>query len=126
MTLASTLSRPRWAMPITASSRSASAASLITTSSSGISASPPSSEKRFWPTYLVCRNVSNASATLSLDRMRTCSWWPAPAGRELALQLPQRQAVLDDVQVRVLALHGLDRFGVGHQVAAYPVGVDEL
>ena len=81
MMLASTLSRPRCAMPITTSSSPASAASLSTTSSSGISASPPSSENRFWPTYLVCRNVSNASATLSLDRMRTCSSWPArPAG----------------------------------------------
>ena len=49
-----------------------------------------------------------------------------PAGRELALQVPQRQAVLDDVQVRVLALHGLDRVGVGHQVAADPVGVDQF
>lgn len=28
--------------------------------------SPPSREKRFWPTNLVCRNVSNASAALSL------------------------------------------------------------
>ena len=35
--------------------------------------SPPSSEKRFWPTYLVCRNVSNASAALSVRRMRSCS-----------------------------------------------------
>ena len=174
--LASTLSRPRCAMPITASSRPASAASLITASSSGISDSPPSRENRRWPTYLVCRNVSNASATFSLDRMRICSSWPArarrhldvrldplalfrvldvhvldadgaavrvaqhaedlaqphdrlaaePAGGELALQVPQRQAVLDDVQVRVLALDGLERVRVGHQVAADPVGVDQL
>ena len=71
--LASTLSRPRWAMPMTTSSRSSSAASLITESSSGIRDSPPSSEKRFWPTNLVCRNVSNASAVLSLLRMLSCS-----------------------------------------------------
>ena len=35
--------------------------------------SAPSSEKRFCPTYLVCRNASNASAALSLDRMYFCS-----------------------------------------------------
>ncbi len=35
--------------------------------------SPPSSENRFWPTYLVCRKVSNASAALSLDRMYFCT-----------------------------------------------------
>ena len=33
----------------------------------------PSSENRFCPTYLVCRNVSNASAALSLERMYFCS-----------------------------------------------------
>ena len=48
------------------------------------------------------------------------------AGRELALQVPQGQAVLDDVQVRVLALGVLQRVGVGQQVAAHPVGVDQL
>ena len=35
--------------------------------------SAPSSEKRFCPTYLVCRNASNASAALSLERMYFCS-----------------------------------------------------
>ncbi|MDF2975329.1 MAG: hypothetical protein K0S40_57 [Actinomycetospora sp.] len=35
--------------------------------------SAPSSEKRFCPTYLVCRNASNASAALSFDRMYFCS-----------------------------------------------------
>ena len=35
--------------------------------------SPPSRLKRFWPTNFVCRNVSNASAWLSLRRMRSCS-----------------------------------------------------
>ncbi len=67
-------------MPITASSRPASAASLITVSSSGISDSPPSRENRRWPTYLFCRNVSNASATFSLDRIRICSSWLARVG----------------------------------------------
>ncbi len=71
--LASTLSRPRWAMPITTSSRSPSAAVCSTSSSSGISDSPPSSEKRFWPTYFVCRKVSKASAALSRLRMCFCS-----------------------------------------------------
>jgi hypothetical protein len=49
-----------------------------------------------------------------------------PAGGELALQVPQGEAVLDDVQVGVLALLGLERVGVGHEVAADPVGVDQL
>ncbi len=35
--------------------------------------SPPSSENRFWPTYLVCRKVSNASAAFSRRRMRSWS-----------------------------------------------------
>ena len=33
----------------------------------------PSSEKRFCPTYLVCRKASNASAALSRRRMWSCS-----------------------------------------------------
>ncbi len=35
--------------------------------------SPPSSENRFCPMYLVCRKVSKASAALSRDRMCFCS-----------------------------------------------------
>ncbi len=35
--------------------------------------SPPSSENRFCPTYLVCRKVSKASAAFSRDRMYFCS-----------------------------------------------------
>ena len=35
--------------------------------------SPPSRLNRFCPTYLVCRNVSNASAALSRPRMRSWS-----------------------------------------------------
>ncbi|RPK91261.1 hypothetical protein EES46_11050 [Streptomyces sp. ADI98-10] len=70
---ARTFSRPRWAMPMTTSSRRASAAESSTASSSGMTDSPPSSENRFWPTYFVCRNVSNASAAFSRRRMRSCS-----------------------------------------------------
>ncbi len=35
-----------------------------------MSISPPSSENRFWPTYCVCRNFSNSSASCSFMRMR--------------------------------------------------------
>ena len=48
------------------------------------------------------------------------------AGGELALQVPQRQPVQVDVQVGMLALGDLERVGVGHQVPAHPVGVDQL
>ena len=51
-TLTSTLRRPRCAMPMTISSTPPRPPCWIRSSSSGISASPPSSEKRFWPTYL--------------------------------------------------------------------------
>ena len=71
--LASTLRRPRWAIPMVTSSRVASAAASQISSISGIVVSPPSSENRFWPTNLVCRNVSNASAWLSFSRIRSCS-----------------------------------------------------
>ena len=71
--LASMLSRPRWAMPIATSSSSASAAASQISSTSGMVVSAPSSEKRFWPTNLVCRKVSKASAWLSFSRIRSCS-----------------------------------------------------
>ena len=71
--LASTLSRPRWAMPMTTSSRPCLGRGRRISSSSGISDSPPSSENRRCPTNLVCRNVSNASAALSRPRMCFCS-----------------------------------------------------
>ncbi len=70
---ASTFRRPRCAMPMTASSRRCSAAASMVASSSGMSDSPPSSEKRFCPTYLVCRKVSKASAEFSRRRTRSCS-----------------------------------------------------
>ena len=48
------------------------------------------------------------------------------AGGPLAVQVPQGQAVGQDVEVRVLALDVLQRIGVRHEVAADTVGVDEL
>ena len=48
------------------------------------------------------------------------------AGRELAVQIPQRQAVALHVEIVVAALAVLQRICVGHQVAAHPVGVDHL
>ena len=48
------------------------------------------------------------------------------AHRELAVEVPQRQAVPGDVEVGVLADGVLERVGVGHQVAAGAVGVDQL
>ena len=141
-----------------------------------MSDSPPSRLKRFCPTYFVCRNVSNASAWLSLSRMRSCSSWPgfwyltstfswnhaallgvldvhvldadraavrvaqhaedvaqlhlalaAEAVRdELAVEVPEGEAVLLDLEVGVRALHVLERVDVGHQVAAHAERVDEL
>ena len=161
---------------MTISSRPASAEACSTASSSGISDSPPSSENRFWPTYLVCRKVSNASAALSRLRMCFCSSVvrlgvldldpvldpaallgaldvhvldadPAAVGvaqhaedvaqlhlllageaadREGAVQVPQGQPVLEHVQVGVPADLELERVGVGHQVTAHPVRVDQL
>ena len=60
-------------MPMVTSSRPASAAASQISSITGTVVSPPSSEKRFWPTNFVCRKVSKASAWLSLSRMRNCS-----------------------------------------------------
>ena len=48
------------------------------------------------------------------------------AGGELAVEVPQRQPVLLDLEVGVAALLVLQRVGVGHQVAAHAVGVDQL
>src|SRR6266516_3624589 len=165
--LASTLSLPRWAMPTTASSRPPREASVSTASSSGISDSAPSSENLRCPTNLVCRNISNASATLRRLRMRNCSLWPGlPCGRSIRAcsqarssgfwmcmystptvrqyesrstpkisrslinGLPPNPPVANSRsrshRVRMLALAVLERVGVGHQVAAHPVGVDQL
>ena len=48
------------------------------------------------------------------------------AGREGAVEVPEGQAVRRDVEVVVPALLVLERVGVGHEVAAHAVGVDEL
>jgi hypothetical protein len=48
--LTSTLRRPRWAMPMTISCTPTVPAVRISWSMARISDSPPSSEKRFWPT----------------------------------------------------------------------------
>ena len=48
------------------------------------------------------------------------------AGGELAVEVPQGQAVRLDLEVGVAALAVLERVGVGHHVAAHPVGVDQL
>ena len=71
--LASMLSRPRWAMPMVTSSSPACAAASQISSTTGTVVSPPSRENRFWPTNLVWRKVSNASAWLSFCRIRSCS-----------------------------------------------------
>ncbi len=71
--LARTLSRPRCGIPMQTSSMSSAAARHRMRSTSAMADSPPSSENRFWPTNLVCRKVSNASAALSRRRIRICS-----------------------------------------------------
>ncbi len=48
------------------------------------------------------------------------------AGRELAVEVPEGEAVLGDVEVGVTTLAVLERVGVGHEVAADAVGVDEF
>ncbi len=68
--LASTVSRPRCAMPITISCTPASAARSRHSSSTTIALSPPSSENRFCPTNRVCRKFSNPSACSSRSRIR--------------------------------------------------------
>ena len=48
------------------------------------------------------------------------------SGRKLTVQVPQRQAVRLHVKIMMAALAVLQRIGVGHQVAAHPIGVDHL
>src|SRR3712207_1317242 len=48
------------------------------------------------------------------------------ADGEPAVEVPQRQAVLEDVQVGVAADLELERVGVGHEVTVAPVRVDDL
>ena len=55
---------------MTASSTPDSAARSRRRVRSGIAASPPSREKRLWPTYLAWRNFSKLSASTSFARTR--------------------------------------------------------
>ena len=48
------------------------------------------------------------------------------AGGEEAVQVPQGQTMAGDVEIVVTTLFVLQRVGVGHEVAAHPVGVDEF
>ncbi len=48
------------------------------------------------------------------------------ADGELTVEVPQRQPVLDDVEIRMAANLELEGIRVGHEVAAYPVGTDEF
>ena len=66
--LASTLSRPRWAMPRTISLDAGFPGKLDEEIEQRDQRLPPSSEKRFAPTYLVCRNCSSTSASISRSR----------------------------------------------------------
>ncbi len=74
-TLVSTLSRPRCAMPKTTSSTPISVPRWSIKSRPGIKASAPSMEKRFWPTNLVFKKDSKATASFSL-----CRIWRFSAG----------------------------------------------
>jgi len=130
-------------MPIATSSRCDSAAPCRSASSSAIVDSPPSRLKRFWPTYFVCRKVALhrildvhvldadraavrvAQHAEDLAQERRAA--PAEASRdELTVEIPEGQAVARDVEIGVRALLVLERVDVGHEVAAHPVGVDEL
>src|SRR3954452_12370147 len=52
---------------------------------------------------------------------------PAEAASwKLSVEVPQGQSMRDDVEVRVAALLVVERVGVGHQMAAHAVGMDEL
>jgi hypothetical protein len=62
--LAKMFKRPRCAIPITNCSTPFSAAASIKASKPGIIDSPPSNEKRFCPTYLVCKKFSKETITM--------------------------------------------------------------
>ncbi len=65
MKLASTFSRPRWAMPTTTSLTPSWLPRFRICSSAGIVVSPPSSPKRLVPVYLRSRKRSKTSAAVS-------------------------------------------------------------
>ena len=75
----STLSRPRWAIPMIADAMPKSAARPSTASSTTMALSAPSMPKRFWPTYLVSKKRSRASAAFSRSRM--CSFSSSPGAK---------------------------------------------
>ena len=76
--LISTLSRPRWAMPTTTSLTPPLPPRRTSVSISGIRESPPSSEKRFCPTYLLPRKRSSPSAAVSRSSTRRLSSGDSP------------------------------------------------
>ena len=53
---------------------------------------------------------------------------PAPeaTGGEFAIEIPQGELVREDVEIGMGALVVLERVGVGHEVAAHAIGVDDL
>jgi hypothetical protein len=76
--------------------------------------SPPSREKRFCPTNLVCRKVSKASAALRRRRMRSCS-------SRVIFSWTTSTALLDPLPLLgVLDVHVLDADGAAVGVAQDP------
>ena len=73
MMLVSTLSRPRWAMPMTISSTPWLEAWEMTASSAGMTLSDPSREKRLAPAYFTSRKRSNPSASCRWRRISVFS-----------------------------------------------------
>ena len=111
-TLASTLSRPRCAIPSTVSGNPESAAAESTESSIGITVSAPSRLNRLWPRYLVCRKRSKASAALSRSRI-------APLVVEGQLGVDALDLVLDPrLLLGLLDVHVLDADRARVRVAA--------
>ena len=68
ITCARTFSRPRWAMPKVVTGVPTSAAERMILLSIGTTMSLPSTEKRFWPRKVLCKNFSKASTLV-----RRCS-----------------------------------------------------
>ena len=157
-------------------SRPASAAPWRISSRSGISDSPPSRLKRFWPDVLGLQerlerlglvelaqdaqllvvagllvleldvllepaallgvldvhvlDADRAAVRVAQDAEDVAELHLALAAEaardEVPVEVPERQAVLLDLEVGVRALHVLERIDVGHQVAAHAERVDEL
>ena len=104
MTLASTLRRPRWGMPITISSTPSSAERRMIASSAGSALSPPSRPKRLVPGNLTCRKRSKPSAITSCSRI---SFFSSAPGREQVVRA--FHALLDPgLLLRILDVHELD------------------